>query len=103
MSQSKNGRPHIEFRAGGIVGSVWTTTTTMDGRSVPQHSIRIEKRYRDDRTGEWKTTGYLRPDDLPRITLVAGKLYEHLMLRTSDAPSTAEGSTLPTPRVGALT
>jgi len=85
MSQTKNYRPQIEVRAGGIVGAVWTTTTTIDGRSVPQHSIRIEKRYRDDRTGEWKTTGYLRPDDLPRIALVAGKLYEHLNLRVVEA------------------
>ncbi len=84
MSQAKNDRPQIEFRAGGIVGAVWTTTTTIEGRSVPQHSIRIEKRYRDDRTGEWKTTGYLRPDDLPRIALVANKLFEHLTLRIAD-------------------
>lgn len=90
MSQTKNDRPQAEFRAGGIVGSVWTTTTTMDGRSVPQHSIRIEKRYRDDRTGEWKTTGYLRPDDLPRIALVASKLFEHLTLRAVDAGAAAE-------------
>ena len=90
MSQIKNDRPQAEFRAGGIVGSVWTTTTTMDGRSVPQHSIRIEKRYRDDRTGEWKTTGYLRPDDLPRIALVAGKLFEHLTLRVVEEPCDAK-------------
>ena len=81
MSPNKNKRPQIEFRAGGITGAVWTETTVVDGRVVPQHSIRIEKRYRDDRSGEWKTTGYLRPDDLPRIALVADKLFEHLMLR----------------------
>ena len=81
MIPNKTQQPQAEFRAGGIVGAVWTTTTTVDGRSVPQHSIRIEKRYRDDRTGEWKTTGYLRPEDLPRIALVASKLFEHLTLR----------------------
>lgn len=85
MSPTKNDRPWVEFRAGGIVGSVWTNITAVDGRTLPQHSIRIEKRYRDDRTGEWKTTGYLRLDDLPRIALVAGKLFEHLTLRSTEA------------------
>jgi hypothetical protein len=96
MSQAKNDRPQLELRAGGIVGAAWTTTTVVDGRAVPQHSIRIEKRYRDDRTGEWKTTGYLRPDDLPRIVLVASKLFEYLTLREgSAAPRPAQAP--PTP------
>jgi hypothetical protein len=80
MSENKNDRPQIELRAGGIVGSVWTTTTTMNGRSVPQRSIRIEKRYRDDRTGEWKTTGYLRLDE------PAARLSRQQALGAPDAP-----------------
>lgn len=90
MNPNKNNRPQAEYRAGGIVGSVWTTATTVDGRSVPQHSIRIEERYHDDRTGEWKTTGYLRPDYLPRSALVANRLFEHLTLRAAEAAAADE-------------
>ena len=85
MTQKKNNRPQIEFRAGGITGAVWTETAVVDGRVVPQHSIRIEKRYRDARTGEWKATGYLRTEDLPRVGLIASKLFEHLTLREAGA------------------
>lgn len=82
---SKNGeQPILEVRAGGINGAVWGNSTTLDGRPVVQHSIRIEKRYRDEKTGEWKTTGYLRPDDLPKLALVATKLFEHLTLRVAE-------------------
>ena len=74
-------RPSNEFRAGTAVASIWTKTTTLNGRSVPQHSIRIQKRYRDEKSGEWKTTTYFRPDELPKLALVVSKAYEHLMLR----------------------
>jgi hypothetical protein len=85
---SKQNRvPDTEFRAGTIVGAVWSEVSVIDGRSVTQHSIRVEKRYRDDRDGEWKTTGYFRPDDLPKLSLVASKLFEHLVLRMDGAPA----------------
>ncbi|NOT01193.1 MAG: hypothetical protein HOP29_11260 [Phycisphaerales bacterium] len=84
MASRTNDRPIFEARAGGIVGAVWSESSTLNGRPITNHSIRIEKRYRDERTGEWKTTGYLRPDDLPKLALVATNLYEHLMLRVGE-------------------
>jgi len=84
MANNSNNHPTKEFRAGTIVAAVWETQTTVNGRSVPQHSIRIQKRYKDERTGEWKTTTYFRPDDLPKLILVANKVYEDVMLRTTN-------------------
>lgn len=83
MTSGEKEQPGLEFRAGTIVAAVWTTVANIDGRSVPQHSIRIQKRYRDERTGEWKTTTYFRPDDLPKLALVATKAYEHLLLHVA--------------------
>lgn len=73
--------PAKEFRAGTICAAIWTKTETRDGKSIPQHSIRVQKRYRDERTGDWKTTSYFRPEDMPRLALVAGKVFEHVTLR----------------------
>lgn len=87
MTTKNSDQPIHEVRAGAISGAVWGKSTTLDGRPVVQHSIRIEKRYRDERTGEWKSTGYLRPDDLPKLALVAEKLYEYLTLRTPEEAS----------------
>lgn len=84
MAVKNNERPVFELRAGAISGAVWGKTTTLDGRPVTQHTIRIEKRYRDERTGEWKNTGYLRPDDLPKLALIATKLFEYLTLRNPE-------------------
>lgn len=80
MSQSPQ-PPVKEFRAGTICASIWTKAETRDGRSVTQHSIRVQKRYRDERTGDWKTTTYFRPEDMPRLALVANRVFEHVTLR----------------------
>ena len=66
------------------MAAVWTKSSTIDGRSAAQHSISIQKRYRDEKSGEWKTTTYFRPDELPKLALVVSKTYEHLMLREVD-------------------
>ena len=78
MSQE---RPIKEFRAGAISAAIWKTIAIVDGRTVEQHSIRVQKRYRDPRSGEWKTTGYLQPQDLPKLVLVVGEAIKFVTLR----------------------
>jgi len=84
MSESDKQQPVMEFRAGTIVASVWQERGAANGKSYPTFSIRIQKRYRDEKSGQWKTTTYVRPDELPKLALVATKAYEHLMLRQTD-------------------
>lgn len=83
MSENTGKQPQKEFRAGTIVAAVWEDQAVVNGRSVPQFSIRVQKRYRDERSGQWKTTTYFRADDLPKLVLVANKVYEDVMLRCS--------------------
>jgi len=85
--------PIKEFRAGGVVAAIWVSKNAVNGRSMAQHSIRVQKRYRDDRSGQWKTTTYFRPDELPKLAMVVSRAYEFLtMLRE---PEDSEAS--PTP------
>lgn len=78
---SSNERPIKEFRAGTVVAAIWVSKTAVNGQSTAQHSIRVQKRYRDDRTGQWKSTTYFRPDELPKLSLVVSRAYEFLTLR----------------------
>ena len=89
---SENNPPMKEFRAGTIVAAIWTETTPTNGRAAPSYSIHIQKRYRDDRDGQWKTTSYLRPDELPKLALVVSKVYEFLSLREIGEDSTSQPS-----------
>jgi hypothetical protein len=90
MSEPSPQKPVMEFRAGTIVASVWQERGGANGKSYPKFSVRIQKRYRDEKSGQWKTTTYFRPDELPKLELVAGKAYEHLTLRVMDTAETAE-------------
>jgi len=85
MSQGKP--PIKEFRAGTIVATIWADATPSNGRTAPSYGIRVQKRYRDDRDGQWKTTSYLRPDELPKLALVVSRAYEFIVLRASDEAS----------------
>ena len=85
---SENDRPIKEFRAGTVLATVWTSKNATNGRPVPQHTVRLQKRYRDDRSGQWKTTTYFRPDELPKVALVASRAFEFLTLREFDGSKT---------------
>lgn len=84
MSKSDNQQPDKEFRAGAISAAIWTKNVMVDGRQARQDTVRVQKRYRDGRSGEWRTTTYFRPDDLPKLILVVSRAYEHVMLREID-------------------
>jgi len=86
---SENSKPMKEFRAGTVVVAIWAESTPVNGRAVPQYSIRVQKRYRDDKDGQWKTTTYFRPDELPKLGLVVSRAYEFLTLREPDEPTAA--------------
>lgn len=88
MSSETNRKPTREFRAGTIVASVWETAPLAGGRSAAKYDVRIQKRYRDERSGQWKSTSYFRPEDSPKLALVASKVFENLTLRVQD-PATS--------------
>lgn len=89
---SENDRPIKEFRAGTVLATVWMSKAATNGRPAPQHTVRLQKRYRDDRSGQWKTTTYFRPDELPKVALVASRAFEFLTLREFDGSKTEQAS-----------
>lgn len=77
----KNNRPIESWRAGPIQVSVWENTA-VDEAGAPRtyQTVSFDRRYKDDRTGEWKSTNSLRRDDLPKAALLLNKAYEYLLL-----------------------
>lgn len=87
---SNHGRPSREFRAGSLFAAVWMEPRKSGHGEGLVHSIRIQKRYRDERSGEWKSTGYLRPEDLPKLALLANRIYEDIYFRDDVARPTEQ-------------
>lgn len=83
MSERDN-RPTKVFRAGCIRASVWANDRQVNGRTVIRHSVRVDKRYFDEKTQEWKPSDYYFVDELPRLRLVVDRAFEFIALRESN-------------------
>lgn len=83
MPQTGN-QPVKEFKAGRIRAAIWKNEVEQNGQTVSRFSVKIESRYRDKKTGEWKSTNQYFPEDLPKVTLVSAKAFEYTSLRESE-------------------
>ena len=79
MTQSKVPPLEKTFRAGTIWAHI-NAEEQIAGTKFRKHSVRIQRHWRDTREEKWRTTTYFRPEDLPKLILVASKAYEHIML-----------------------
>jgi hypothetical protein len=79
MPQSN--RPIIEFKAGPVHASIWPERIKRDGRSWDSFSIQIQKIFWDPTDGQHRTTSYFRPDELPKLVLVANEAFAYVTLK----------------------
>ena len=92
MSSAAPHQAERHFRAGAIWATVYSKETTRNGRGFTEHSIRIQRHWKDERTGKWASTTYFRPDDLPKLILVTSKAYEFVTLREPGPCPSADGA-----------
>jgi len=85
FAMPEDNKPVKKFRAGRVTAAVFRHEHTKDDRQVVSHSVNVELRYRDKKTGEWKSSAFFYADDLPRLELVAKKAFEFIVLDNKDA------------------
>jgi len=83
MSEEKR-PPFKTFRAGKMSIAIWRNEVEQGDRTFVQYSIKIQKRYRDKETDEWKTAEYLYPTDLPHLIICAQKAFESISMTEVD-------------------
>ena len=78
--------PDKTFRAGRMSVALWRNVVEVEGKDEPsiQHSLRVQKRYLDEKTKEWTTADYLYPADLPKLIICAQKAFEFISLKEVD-------------------
>lgn len=86
-STEEKHRPEQTFRAGAISASIWRNTTKEGDKEY--RSVTFERRYMD-KEGQWKTSGSLRVNDLPRAAVVLAKAYEYIVLKGQDTDAVQE-------------
>jgi len=84
MTQQNN-KPIKSLRAGKIEASIWRNEIDKDGRTIPQYSIRIKKRFRKD-DGSYNDTNYYFPEELPKLAVLVQKAFEYVVLTEKTDP-----------------
>ena len=88
MSQTQTNQearlPIKEYRVGPITAAIWRNEVEQDGRKKTRHSIKIQKRYLNKQSEEFKSTEYYYPDELPKLISAAQLAYDYINVRESD-------------------
>ena len=77
-------KPIKEFKACTVRAAIWKEDRQDVGRQTVRYSVKIEKRYFDEDSKEWRNTDYFFANDLPRLRLVAERAFEFIALRETD-------------------
>ena len=84
MENKTTNNPIKTFSCGAVKAAIWLNCLEKDGTLVEVHSIRINKSYKDKGDDEWKTTGSLSAEDLPKVAVVAMEAYKFIRVRESE-------------------
>jgi len=88
-------RPIMEFKASPVHASVWPERIKKrNGQIWDSFSIQIQKIFWDPTDGQYRTTSYFRPDELPKLALVANEAFAYVTLKqqTSTVESVDKGA-----------
>ena len=77
MEKSK---PEKKFVSGAIVATIWKNPAKNGGSF---RTVQLQRRYTDTQ-GRWQSTDSLRPNDLPKATLLLNKVFEFVSLETEN-------------------
>jgi len=73
-------KPLKEFASASIRAVIWENEREKNGQKFTTHTVRVERRYRDENS-EWQGTNGFRKNDLPNVELVVRKAFEFLTMR----------------------
>jgi len=90
MTQQQGNQPAKEYRVAKTKTAIWHNQVERDGQTIIQSSVKIQKSFKDSKTGDWKNMEMnLFPSEIPGMILVLQKAYEECMLQDSELPTVA--------------
>jgi hypothetical protein len=76
-------KPEKSFKCGGCEAAVFENEIVKGGMKIPIKKVSFQKRYKSA-DGEWKSTGSLDVNEIPKAILVLTKAYEYISFGSSD-------------------
>jgi len=69
------------FKAGQVEATIWRNSYDGEKGKFDSYSVTLSKSYHDDKSGEWKKTGSLSVNDVPKAVVALQKAFEYMVLR----------------------
>ncbi len=79
---SNTNHPKAQFRNSNFKASIWENKSEKDGGTLIQHSVTLQKSFKDPVTDEWKHFEMrLFPAEIPAMISVSQKAYDRGVLK----------------------
>jgi hypothetical protein len=74
--------PKTVIRVGAVNVSIFENTVLKDGKLLTIPKAVFQVRYKDKKTGEWKSTSSLSINDIPKAIMALEKAFQYLTEKT---------------------
>jgi len=83
-------KPVWKTKAGTVSGALWENTITVNGREIVTLKSTVQRRYRDSKDGQWKSSGSFSRNEIPLAIYCLQKCFEHMIEGQKDDDSVEE-------------
>ena len=77
--------PVAKFKAGQVASAVWENQMNINGKSVTVLKATVQRRYKDNTTGEWKSSGSFGRNEIPLAIFCLQKALEAIVEKQNTA------------------
>ena len=72
-------KPVAKFTAGQTSAAIWENEITVNGRQVTMLKATVQRRYKDNKDGQWKSSGSFSRNEIPLAIYCLEKCFEHMI------------------------
>ena len=72
-------KPVAKFTAGQTSAAIWENEITVNGRQVTMLKATVQRRYKDNKDGQWKSSGSFSRNEIPLAIYCLQKCFEHMI------------------------
>ena len=72
-------KPTAKFKAGQISAAIWENEIEIKGRTVTVLKATVQRRYKDNKTDTWKSSGSFSRNEIPLAIYCLQKCFEKII------------------------
>jgi hypothetical protein len=80
-------KPVAKFKAGQISSALWENEITVNGKKVTVLKASVQRRYKDSKDGQWKSSTSFSRNEIPLAIYCLQKSFEHMIEGNKDDDS----------------